>query len=791
MRRRSFWSAVLLVATAGITAAAAPASNVAAATVPPGFTDALVDTVSRPTAVEWFPDGTIVVAEQSGRIKVGRPGEALTTAINLSVCNNANERGLMGVTPDPGYQGNGLLYVYYTRFSGNTCVNRVSQLRMSFATGTIDPASEWVMIDDISSVNSNHNGGDLDFGSDGNLYVSVGDAGRDPRGNSGSAGNNDAAQDLSLLNGKILRIGRDAFPAPGNPLSGPGTARCAFRGNTSATPSTSCQELFSWGLRNPFRIAFDRNDGSDRFFINDVGQSSFEEVNVGAIGANYGWNSREGSCPQGSSPPCAGPPAGITDPITSYGRGLGTYIAAGAFTPNGLWPAAYDGTYFFADGGTGRIWIRQPNGAVDYDNPFATGASTISDMTFGFDAAGRMVLYYVRSSGQLRMISSTAPLTTSTAKDLKMIPTTPFRAYDTQGIGVPAGRVVGGTTRVVDLDPPGAYEAALVNLTYDATDGPGFVRTWATRGARPETSSLNADRPGSIVANAAVVPLDDDGTFILESTTTGRVIVDVMAWFDDTGGSSDDGRFVALEPLRLADTRIAAGTALDSGSTNPWTRTGDRIDVEALGQLALPDDGTVQAVVFSVGAIADPNAAGFVGGFPGNGTWQNTSNVNVLPADVRANTLVVPLNGGTSIGLQAVGVDDVVVDVHGYITSDAAPTSTSGLYTPIDPVRIADSRENLGFGRLQPEIPVTVGTPLAGTTSGVVQNITVTETSAAGWVATFPGTDPPLVSNVNYTGAFQTRAALAFSRVAANGDERFTSLVGTDLVVDIVGVFSD
>jgi glucose/arabinose dehydrogenase len=127
---------------------------------------------------------------------------------------------------------------------------------------SIDPASEVVLLDDISSHNGNHNGGNLEIGSDGFLYVSVGDAGgTNPRGDSGV---NQAAQDLSLLNGKILRVTLDGRPAPGNPLTGPNSAPCATAG-ISAPRSTQCQEIFAWGLRNPYRFAFDRNDGSDRF----------------------------------------------------------------------------------------------------------------------------------------------------------------------------------------------------------------------------------------------------------------------------------------------------------------------------------------------------------------------------------------------------------------------------------------------------------------------------------------------------------------------------------------------
>ena len=332
--RRSFSGLLTAALIAPITLITASSSPVAAATPVAGFSDSSVASFSSPTAVEWLPDDRIVVLEQGGRAKIGRPGQPFTTALTIAdICSNG-ERGLLGFTHDPAFFSTGLVYVYYTRDASGApggCVSRVSRFHM--AGDVIDPASEVVLIDNISSVNTNHNGGDLDIGSDGFLYVAIGDAGRDPRGDSGSAGSNDAAQDRSLLNGKILRITLDGQPAPGNPLTGPGTAQCATRGNTPSTPTSECQELFAWGLRNPFRFAFDRNDGSNRFFINDVGQGTFEEVDLGLIGRNYGWPIREGSCPQGDTPPCTGPSAAHTDPITWYGRSLGTYITAGAFVP--------------------------------------------------------------------------------------------------------------------------------------------------------------------------------------------------------------------------------------------------------------------------------------------------------------------------------------------------------------------------------------------------------------------------------------------------------------------------
>ncbi|HWM23022.1 MAG TPA: PQQ-dependent sugar dehydrogenase, partial [Ilumatobacteraceae bacterium] len=408
-----------------------PSTPVSAATVPPGFTDSAISGFfSQPTAVESLPDGRIVVLEQGGTVRAGFPGQQIYDVLTLPNICAGGERGLLGFTHDPGFLTNRRVYVYYTRDAPgapNGCVNRVSRFTTFGAVGgAIDPASETVLVDNISSLGGNHNGGDLDIGSDGHLYVSIGDAGSDPR-----PGGINAARDLSLLNGKILRITLDGQPAPGNPLSGAGTEPCATRGNLPSTPTTSCQELFAWGLRNPYRIAFDPNGGGDRFFINDVGQSSREEVDEGGIGRNYGWNLCEGFCP-------GGPPAGITDPLTDYPRTVGTVITGGAFVPDGFWPEEYDGGYFFADAGSGSIFFRRANGTVDYATPWATGAEGIADMVFAFDEAGRMALYYTLNGDiDLHKIVWNGQVASPTPSNLAFSAIAPTRAYDTRtGLGV-------------------------------------------------------------------------------------------------------------------------------------------------------------------------------------------------------------------------------------------------------------------------------------------------------------------------------------------------------------------
>src|SRR5680860_1149874 len=168
-------------------------------------------------------------------------------------------------------------------------------------------------------------------------------------------------------------------------------------------------------------------------------------------------------------------------------------------------------------------------------------------------------------------------------------------------------------------------------------------------------------------------------------------------------------------------------------------------------------DGTVGAVVLSVGAISGGAPAGFVGGHPGGTAYTGTSNVNVLVGEIRANMMVIPLGGASYVSLQTLNIADVVVDVLGYVTSDAAADSASGLYTTIAPTRTVDSRIAVGTTRLTALDPREVSVPgAANGASAVAQNITATDTSAPGYISAHPGPTPPVVSSVNYEAAGQT-----------------------------------
>ncbi len=380
-----------------------------ATAVAPGFTDTLVASVGSPTALVFTPDGRLLVTTQFGTLRIVQNGSLLPgSALDLgAVLCTDNERGLLGAAVDPSFTSNGFVYLYYTRNKSGECVNRVSRFTMSGST--IAMGTEAVLVDEIPSTSGNHNGGDLRFGNDGYLYVSVGDGACDYAGG-GCYGQNDASRDQHALIGKVLRITSTGGIPPTNPFQGAGTARCNVTGRTTA--GNKCQETFAWGFRNPFRIAFDPNTTATRFFVNDVGEGSWEEVDEGQLGADYGWNVREGPCANGSTTSCGVPPAGMTNPVYAYSHDESEChaITGGAFVPNGVWPASFDGTYLFGDYTCGKIFVLTPNGSGGFTrSQFTDDVGAVVNMTFGPSPQGQG-LYYTNytNGGEVRRIESTA-----------------------------------------------------------------------------------------------------------------------------------------------------------------------------------------------------------------------------------------------------------------------------------------------------------------------------------------------------------------------------------------------
>lgn len=418
-------SLALILSPVGAGAAPVNSAPEGPQTVPAGFTDVLLaDNVGGPTALAFTPDNRLLVTTQSGQLRVySLAGALLNTALTLpssQLCSNF-ERGLLGIAVDPNFAANNYLYLYYTfRNGASTCsgsqtpVNRVSRFVLA-ANNTVSPASETVLLDRIPSLNGNHNAGDLNFGQDGYLYITAGD--------SGTGGS--LARVKTNLAGKVLRINADGTVPASNPFYDDLNAwRCGNPAGGSGTGS--CQEIFAYGLRNPFRFAFDPNAAGTRFFINDVGQGTWEEIDEGQAGADYGWNVREGPCPNGNNcNPASHLPSAYADPLHWYGRSVGASITGGAFVPDGIgWPPAYAGAYLFADYVAGRIFRLNRTSTTGVDqwtrSDFATnlGGSSAVHLRFG-PFGGTQALYYTTyaSGGEVRRISlsNSAPTAILTA----------------------------------------------------------------------------------------------------------------------------------------------------------------------------------------------------------------------------------------------------------------------------------------------------------------------------------------------------------------------------------------
>ncbi len=741
--------AVLVVFTSAVAVGHAHEAEAAPAV---GFTDLGVASVAAPTAVESLPGNRVVVLEQdTGRVRLidTVTGQLLDApAAQLAVCAGG-ERGLLGFTHDPTFAASGRVYMFYTRpapGSPGGCVNRVSAFVMS--GDSIDVATEQVLIDNISSVNGNHNGGDLDIGADGYLYVSTGDAGGDPRGDSGSGGSNDAAQDLSLLNGKILRLDRlTGAPAPGNPLVALGAVRCGSRGNGPTTPGTWCQELYAWGLRNPFRFAFDPNTPTTRFFINDVGQSTREEVDIGLAGANYGWNAREGQCPRGQNPPCAGPPAEVTDPITDYPRTTGTFITAGAFVPSGTWPIEFEGGYLFGDGGSGRVWLRTSTGLVDYDNPILTDAFGLTDMAFVDEPTGTSLYYTLNGSSEVRKLAL-------------------------------GGSLPGGQTLEVQVaglaGVPSDAVAVALNMTVVNARAAGFATVYPCGQPRPEASNLNYSA-GQTVPNLVIAKPGVGGRVCVFSYSTVDLLADVSGFFPVGSGFAP-----VSNPTRILDTRNGIGSPVSG------VGAGQTLEVQVAGLAGVPSDAVAVALNMTV---VNARAAGFATVYPCGQPRPEASNLNYSAGQTVPNLVIAKPGVGGRVCVFSYSTVDLLADVSGFfpVGSGFAPVS--------NPTRILDTRNGIGSPvsgvgagqTLEVQVAGLAGVPSDAV--AVALNMTVVNARAAGFATVYPCGQPrPEASNLNYS-AGQTVPNLVIAKPGVGGRVCVFSYSTVDLLADVSGFF--
>jgi hypothetical protein len=292
------------------------------------------------------------------------------------------------------------------------------------------------------------------------------------------------------------------------------------------------------------------------------------------------------------------------------------------------------------------------------------------------------------------------------------------------------------------------------------------------------------------VSNAAVLPVTD-GKVVLYTQTSTHVIVDVLGYYSPpAGGATTDGRYVALPPIRRADTREPVGSTLPGGQQNTYTVVGDHIDIAFPGTASIPNDGTVEAVAFILAAVSAPtDVPGHVTTYPAGAARPNAANVTASGfGDARPNLVIVPLGADGKVSIHRVAVQDVTIDVAGYVTGPSAPSSGAGLFTVIGSQRLADTRLPLGFDRLESGETSVLSVGVPGATA-VLQNLALTDTTGPGFYTSAPndGSPLPFVSNGNSSGANQIRAAFSITALPPNGQARYFAQTATHLVIDVYG----
>jgi glucose/arabinose dehydrogenase len=286
------------------------------------------------------------------------------TVLDISdTVDDAGEGGLLDITFHPSFADSGQLFLSYTA-SGTPLTSHISSFQMD-TTGVIVPGSEETIIT-LDQPETNHNGGCLAFGPDGYLYIGFGDGGGhgDPLEN---------GQDTTNLFGTILRIDVDS--------SSPYTIPA---GNVFATSGTEQPEIYAWGLRNPWRFSFDRQEGT--LWTGDVGQDAWEEIDIVTSGSNYGWNLKEGTHCY-SEDPCDSP--GLTEPVVEYGHSEGRSVTGG-YVYRGLVLEQLAGSYIFGDFTSGRLW--SVDSAAPAGTPVLLAETGKNIVSFAQDNAGELYL---------------------------------------------------------------------------------------------------------------------------------------------------------------------------------------------------------------------------------------------------------------------------------------------------------------------------------------------------------------------------------------------------------------
>lgn len=506
--------------------------------------------LSSPVFITNAGDGTrrLFIVQQRGIIKVAQPGSSTTTDyLNLSgvVSSSGGERGLLGLAFHPNFENNRRLFVYYTRQSDGAI--EIAEYAQNAANPNIaDPAVVRVIITIPHPGQANHNGGTIAFGPDGYLYAGPGDggSGNDPPNN---------AQNLNVLLGKMIRLDIDSTSPPLN-YSIPPT-------NPFAGAIAGADEIYAYGLRNPYRFSFDRG-GTNQLWAGDVGQGALEEVDIITSGGNYGWRVYEGNqCTNLDPSRCVGGANPITQvpPVFQYSRvtdtsGVGRCSVTGGYVYRGKQNALPVGSYVYADYCTGEIMLW--NGV---QQSILRDTSNNNLVSFGEDEDGeiyvvRQHLNFAANSGSIARIvgvRTNADFDGDGGTDLSV-----FRSQQEGNwyhynpvLQVGAGFQFGASTDIPvpeDYDGDGKTDIAVYRPSIGfwcilrSIDFTVTYTQWGAPNDRPVPGDFTGDRRADLAVYRPDVGVS--GTwFIVRSESSQYDVVQFGAWDDVPVNADYDG----------------------------------------------------------------------------------------------------------------------------------------------------------------------------------------------------------------------------------------------------------
>ncbi len=400
----------------------------------------------------------------------------------------------------------------------------------------------------------------------------------------------------------------------------------------------------------------------------------------------------------------------------------------------------------FADGGSGRVWMRTSGGSIDYGAPILTGAFGLADMTFVTEPNGTFLYYTLNGSSSVRKLGVVA---------------TPVP----QTLQVQVTGVAG---------VPGTVDAVVMNMTAVTARTAGFATIYPCGQTRPTASNLNFVA-GQTVANLVIAKPGTNGKVCIYSDTTIDVLADVTGYFP-TGSD-----FTPItNPTRILDTRNGIGAP-----TTPLTAN-QTLELSTTGVAGVP--GTVDAVVMNMTAVT-ARTAGFATIYPCGQTRPTASNLNFVAGQTVANLVIAKPGTNGKVCIYSDTTIDVLADVTGYF-----PTGSD--FTPItNPTRILDTRNGIGA----PTTPLTANQTLElsttgvagvpGTVDAVVMNMTAVTARTAGFATIYPcGQTRPTASNLNFV-AGQTVANLVIAKPGTNGKVCIYSDTTIDVLADVTGYF--